>query len=264
MFDLIDESGEELENFGYKKKRMSKYGISSLSLKIDEDKKAKKWGMKQGEYYILNCPNFYSFGIECYFYITTLLRKKLRELIKKEKAGKSKVLVVGLGNPDIVSDRLGKEVFDQMEINPLSKKSRVIKFCPNIFFLTGIDTMKMVKMIVDEFKIKLVLIIDSLTTQNINRLGSSFQITTSGITPGSGLNRFGKMIDKKTIGASCISIGVPFMIFSNNATENFAEEKVLTLKDARENVETCGYIIANAISEAIKWIIIFWYLFFWF
>lgn len=251
MFDLIDESGKDLENFGYQIKKMPKFEISSLSLKIDREEKAKKLGMKQGEYYILNCPEFYNFGIECYYYITTLIRKKLKELLRKEKTGKGKVLVVGLGNPDIISDRLGKAVFDQMEINPLSKKSRVIKFCPNIFFLTGIDTMKMVKMIVEEFNIKMVLIIDSLTTQNINRLGSSFQITTAGITPGSGLNRFGKVIDKKTIGTSCISIGVPFMTLSKNG------EKILTLKDARENIETCGYIIANAIIEAIKWTTIF-------
>ena len=71
------------------------------------------------------------------------------------------------------------------------------------------------------------------------------------MTPGSGVNRFGKAINKKTIGANCISIGVPFMIFASSLT-NFKKDVILSPKDIKENVERAGFIIAKAITEVIK------------
>lgn len=253
MFDLIDECGKDLKEYGYRVKTLDKFGTSEAFLIIDSDEKSKKLNMSKGEYYIINCPFLYDFGVDAFYYLSNLLAKRLKQILSKNKIKKkSRVLIVGLGNPDISSDRLGKEVFDNIEINPLNKKNRIFKFCPNIFFSTGIDTSEMINMFIKSLNIDFCIIIDSLTTSNISRLGTSFQITTSGMTPGSGVNRFGKKIDAKSTGIPCFSIGVPFMIYASALNPSVENEIILCPKDTRENISNAGFIIAKAISEVLK------------
>ena len=259
MFDLIDESGSDLKKYGYTIKNLNKFGISEASLKVDSKEKSERIGLEMGEYYIFNSPLVYDYGMENMTFLISLMSKRLKEMVNNFSLKKSKILIVGLGNPDISADRLGKEVFDNIEINPLKIKN-IYKFCPNIYFSTGIDTLEMVKMFVKELNIDLLIIVDSLSTSSLERLGTSFQISNAGMTPGSGVNRFGKRICKQSVGAYCISIGVPFMIFSGSLTKNDDFEVVLTPKDVRENVKDAGFIISKVISEVIKWTIFCLYL----
>lgn len=253
MFDLIDESGQDLKRFGYTVRQLEQYGVSVATLKVENDEISQKVGLDRGEYFIYNSPFIHEIGFENASYLISLLSTRLKKVFKSLKiTNKSKILIVGLGNPDIDADKLGKMVFDEIEINPLNKGNRVFKFCPNIFFSTGIDTLTMVKMFACHLKIDCVIIVDSLTTSSMERLGKSFQITTSGMTPGSGVNRFGSRINKKSIAAECISIGVPFMIFSSSLNDDKEFEMILAPKDIKENVERAGFIIGKAIMEAIK------------
>lgn len=251
MFDLIDESGQDLKRFGYAVKELEKFDMSIAYLKIDSVYKSQKLGLQKGEYYIINSPQLYENSFENDEYLAGQIADKLKLLINKISS-KDRVLIVGLGNPEIDADKLGKVVFDNIEIQPLKKDNNIFKFCPNIFFLTGIDTFEVIKMLTKSLKIHLVIIIDSLTTSSLSRLGTSFQITTSGLTPGSGVNRFGRRIDRKSIGANCISIGVPFMIFSSDINDKNKKEVILSPKDIKENVERAGFIIAKAIEEVLK------------
>jgi spore protease len=251
MFDLIDECGQDLKVFGYKEKKLDKFLTSECFLKIDSNSKSQKLGMKKGEYYILNSPHLYDFGIECYIFTVQRIVKQLKKLFKEIGVRKnSKILIVGLGNPDIVSDRLGKEVFDKIEINALSKSNKIFKFCPNIYFSTGINTTDMIKMFVRNLRVDFCIIVDSLTTSQISRLGTSFQITSSGITPGSGVNRFGSAINFDSIKVKCLSIGVPFMIYASSFDKN--SNILLAPKDIKENIADAGFIIAKALNEVLK------------
>lgn len=253
MFDLIDECGKDLKQYGYKVKKLDRYSSSLAYLSVDDKKKSKSLSMSLGDYYILNCPYLYDYGIECIYYISGEIRKIIKKIFLKEKVKKtSKILIVGLGNPDIPSDRLGKEVFDNVEINVLNKNNKIFKFCPNIFFSTGINTTEMINMFIKNLSIDFCIIIDSLTTSKISRLGTSFQITTAGMTPGSGVNRFGKTIDKDSTGIPCFSIGVPFMIFASSLNSDIKQEIILAPKDIKENVVNAGLIISRALNEVLK------------
>lgn len=253
MFDLIDECGQDLKQFGYTVKELGRYGITLASLHIENQKDSQRLGLEKGDYYIFSSPFFNELGLENCCFLSQILADKLKEIfVKFEIKRDDKILFIGLGNPDIDSDKLGKVVFDNLNINPLKKDNNFYKFCPNIFFSTGIDTLLMIKMLVKELKIDLVIIVDSLTTSQVARLGRSFQVTTSGMTPGSGVNRFGNRICKETVGAHCISIGVPFMIFSSALNGDKKFDTILSPKDIKENVDSAGIIIAKALSEVIQ------------
>ena len=261
MFDLIDESGQDLKRYGYAVKQLENFDMSIAYMQVDSIYKSQKLGLGKGEYYIINSPSLYGNSFDNDHFLIKQISSKLKLLFSSfSVTHNDKILIVGIGNPDIDADKLGKVVFDNVEVDALNKNNRIFKICPNIFFSTGIETFDLVKMLVKGLKANLVIIIDSLTTSSLSRLGTSFQITTSGLTPGSGVNRFGKRINSQSIGAKCISIGVPFMIFSGSINSESPVEVVLSPKDIKENVERAGFIIAKAIEEVLKWTYFFWFL----
>lgn len=77
---------------------------------------------------------------------------------------------------------------------------------------TGIETSKIIKSLIKEIKATKVIIVDSLKTNNMNRLGKTIQITDQGIFPGSGINNNRKEISKKTVGCDVIAIGIPTVL----------------------------------------------------
>ena len=241
MFDLIDECGKDLKAYGYKVTKCRHYGAFVASLEIESEEKSKKLGLAKGDYYILNSPFLHQLGQENEVYLSEKIYQKLKRILKSlGYKHKDRVLIACLGNFDIEADRLGKEVFDN-----------IFKFCPNIFYYTGIETADVIKMLTKELKIKLVVIVDALTTSSLSRLGTSFQISSAGMTPGSGVNRFGKAIDQNFLGAKCLSIGVPFMI-SAKAIQKGENDVILVPKDVKENVERSGKVIADALWRALK------------
>ncbi|MBO5394523.1 MAG: GPR endopeptidase [Clostridia bacterium] len=251
MFDLIDESGADLKRCGYRIKEAGRYGIAVASLFVDSIEKETGLGLKMGDYYILSSPFLHQLGEENEAYLASLLGRRLKNLLKKSRITKtSNILLACLGNFDIEADRLGKEVFDRVEISTTKKHNHLFKICPNIFLYTGIETACIIKMLVKELKIRCVVIIDSLTMSSLARLGTSFQLSNAGMTPGSGVNRFGKAIDEKDVGCSCISIGVPFMISSLSLAKSQID-LFLAPKDVKEDIARAGRVIATAINEVL-------------
>lgn len=249
MRDLIDECGQDLTLLGYKCKEDNSFGIQICSMKIDSKEKSKKVGFEEGEYYILNSSEIPYGERECLEYVSKQVCKILKTLLKASSISKkSNVLIVGLGNPNILADSLGPKVLENVHILTYKHKTIVYKFAPNIFTNTGINAFEVVGMLAVWLDIDGVIIIDSLATECIGRVGCSIQINTAGITPGSAVNNYGKKIGRDTLGIPCISIGVPLMFFG----DNLGKDILLTPKDIHQNVEDLAQVIGSAINDAIK------------
>ena len=80
--------------------------------------------------------------------------------------------------------------------------------------VTGIDSFDIIKNIVDEIKPDFVIAIDSLCAIDIQRLNKTIQITTSGITPGSGIGNTRNELSFNTLKTKVIAIGVPTVVDS--------------------------------------------------
>ena len=251
MFDLIDESGEDLKRMGYKVKEVGKSGVYLASLCVENDQKSKKLSLPKGQYFLINAPLFQGDKEEGDF-LSHLIEDRLKVLFENLNIDKrKKILIVGLGNPEILSDCLGKFVVDNIYFDPMKKENNVFKFCPNIFFSTGINTFDMVAILVKGLEIDSVIVIDSLATHSLERLGKSFQLSSAGMTPGSGVNRLGKRICRESIGVPCISVGVPFMVYAS-AVGKEDSTLLLTPKDIHENVKSVAKVVASAINNLLE------------
>lgn len=249
MRDLIDECGQDLSKLGYRCKDEGQFGLKVCSMIVDTKEKSEEFGFEEGEYIILNCEEL-PYGEEnCLVYVSKHIQKVIKTLLRKSSVNnKAKFLVVGLGNPNILADSLGIKVLEQIRIKTYKNSTNVFKFAPNIFTNTGINAYEVVNMLSVWLDIDCVIVIDSLATSSIDRLGCSIQLNTAGITPGSALNNFGKEISRNTLGVPCISIGVPLMFFGDELGRG---DLLLTPKDIHQNVEDVALVIGNAISETI-------------
>lgn len=77
---------------------------------------------------------------------------------------------------------------------------------------TGIETIEVVRGIVDNIKPKLVIAIDSLCSKNIDRINKSIQISDTGIVPGGGVGNRQEELSERTLGIPVIGVGIPTVL----------------------------------------------------
>lgn len=151
-------------------------------------------------------------------------------------------LIIGLGNPKIISDALGSKTLENIIVtrhmyllNNVDKKYRNVAILePNVMGVTGIDSFEIIKNTIEEIKPDFVIAIDSLCAADIRRLNKTIQITSSGITPGSGIGNTRCELSFDTLGINIIAIGVPTVVEASvivSDTVKYLLEKINYLKN---------------------------------
>ncbi len=169
-----------------------------------------KYGKEAGNYITIECYSDHN--------NEEVLAKYLKKILRKNGFNShSKVLVVGLGNDSYLSDALGPKVVKEVNVtshlSQMNKKTTSVScFIPGVMGVTGLESSAMIKSIIDRFKIDVVVVIDSLATRNISRLYKTYQLTDTGINPGSGVNNKRMGINKNIMKIPVIAIGVATVV----------------------------------------------------
>ena len=153
-----------------------------------------------------------------------VLQKELKNIIDEHIALEDDILVVGLGNLYVTPDSLGPKVINEIDVTRhiikympeyIDKDTRpVTAISPGVLGTTGIETLEILKGIVDNIKPKMLIVIDALASRNIERISSSIQISDTGIVPGAGVGNTRMEISKNTLGIPVIAIGIPTVVES--------------------------------------------------
>ena len=158
------------------------------------------------------------------------LTRKFAKALKKmmnalEIKLEDKCLIIGLGNPNSTPDALGPcivaeilvtaHLFNLASLIVHQRYRNVAALAPGVTSETGIETFKMIEALVKKTKPDFLIVIDALVAKSLKRLNHVIQLTTSGITPGSGLGGGDKGINQKTLGLPVIAIGVPTVVGAN-------------------------------------------------
>lgn len=129
----------------------------------------------------------------------------------------------------VTPDSLGPKVVNDIEVTRhiinylpqyVEEGTRMVSaISPGVLGTTGIETMEIVKGIVDNINPKLVIVIDALASRSIERISSTVQLSDTGIVPGAGVGNARNEISINTLGIPVIAIGIPTVvdIFSCNA-----------------------------------------------
>ena len=87
--------------------------------------------------------------------------------------------------------------------------------------VTGIKSQEVLSALNDGIKPSAIIVIDSLATTSVNRLGTSFQMSTAGIVPASGVGQRKPPMNKDVFGVPTISIGVPLVLTMQGVIRDF-------------------------------------------
>lgn len=156
------------------------------------------------------------------------LKDELIDILGTDKT--KKTLVIGLGNWNITSDALGpKAVSKTLVTRHIFKNynkeydddfTEVAGLSPGVMGITGIETSEIVKSIVDMIKPDRVIAIDALASRKMERVNSTIQISTAGISPGGGVGNKRKELNKDYLGVDVIAIGVPTVVDAATLTSD--------------------------------------------
>lgn len=182
--------------------------------------------------------------------------KKLGDCLHSYLRGAETVLVVGLGNPDLTADALGSRVFKRLNVNRhlCDDGKRLCALTPNVLGMTGIESFDIIYAVTKRISPDAVIAVDALTAAASSRIASAFQVTDSGITPGSGVQNHRVRLDSSSLGVPVVSVGVPLVVYASTiANERCGDgdagrDMIVTPKDIDVLVEDCAKIIAGAIN----------------
>ena len=169
-----------------------------------------------------------------------------------------KALVVGMGNSEIASDRLGTaslsfipatahlSVHEDFHILGLREISVISS---GITGKTGIESSNMVICLARETKADFIIAVDSLACSERNRLCRTIQLTDTGISPGSGVGNNRKRLDKEVCGIPVIAVGVPTVI---DYGEDDGEKLMVTPRNIDAYIRNLSETIGIGISMALN------------
>lgn len=196
--------------------------IKISRVKITNEKGAEAIGKPIGNYITIDIKKLKIADNEEIQKASETVTSELQTLINKHIDKKGDILIVGLGNTYVTPDSLGPKVVKDMDITRhllkyapeyIDPETRpVTAIAPGVLGTTGIETMEIIKGIVDNIKPKLIIVIDSLSSKSIERISSTVQIADTGIVPGAGVGNARNEVSEKTLGIPVIAIGVPMVV----------------------------------------------------
>lgn len=156
---------------------------------------------------------------------TNLLASYINELLPSSAHS---FLIVGLGNANMTADALGPLTIEKMA--QLGMASHTSMIVPGVFAQTGMESCEIIQGIVQQTSPDCIITIDALAARSAFRLGTTVQLTDTGIRPGSGVGNARKGITKENMKIPVIAIGIPTVVSA-----------AAIVSDAMDSLKQIGY-----------------------
>lgn len=218
--------------------------IRTTVVRIETENGAKTMGRPQGVYITIEAPNMSVPDEDYHREISKALAHHIKSLLPESED--LHVLVVGLGNRDITPDALGPEVVANLHITRHIIKEYGVQgmgeehvpsisgIVPGVMAQTGMETLEIIKGVVEETKPDVIVAIDALAARSVRRLNRTIQITDTGINPGSGVGNYRNGLSKEALGVKVIGIGVPTVVDAATIVHDSMAHLLDTLEEAEQ------------------------------
>lgn len=156
---------------------------------------------------------------------TNLLASYINELLPSSAHS---FLIVGLGNANMTADALGPLTIEKMAQSGMASYTSMI--VPGVFAQTGMESCEIIQGIVQQTSPDCIITVDALAARSAFRLGTTVQLTDTGIRPGSGVGNARKGITKENMKIPVIAIGIPTVVSA-----------AAIVSDAMDSLKQIGY-----------------------
>ncbi|MBC7075117.1 MAG: GPR endopeptidase [Syntrophomonadaceae bacterium] len=213
--------------------KMEKIKITTITIKDQQG--AHMMGRPIGSYVTIESPPLKINDPYVKDEIIDAMEKNMNFLFNSRLKTDDTVLLVGLGNWRATADSLGPKF---IEYSPITRHYHhyapealvegmrpVCGIAPGVLGITGLETFEVVEGIVNKIKPALLIVVDALAAQNVERIGTTIQMSNTGIQPGAGIGNARKALVEEKLGIPVIAIGCPTIVnasvIANQAIQKF-------------------------------------------
>ncbi len=180
---------------------------------IEDQEGAEALGREMGRYLTLETEKTYEIGEPAFEEIAGILAERLHTMLGEKK----RVLILGIGNPNITPDSLGAKTVERLMVtrplSPLPKHYTAVSAATApVYGISGIESAEMAQGLTRVLQPEAVILIDAMATGTLERLCKTIQLADSGLTPGGGVDNARKEISAATLGVPVFSIGMPTVV----------------------------------------------------
>ncbi len=266
------EEDVEIRGVSVEERYDEKHDIRITKVCIESENGAKAMGKPVGVYITLEAPKLSDPDKDYHREVSETLAIYLQELLGTDQ--ERSVLIVGLGNREVTPDALGPEVVGNLRITrhvvkeygkAAFEKERVHMvsgIVPGVMAQTGMETLEIIRGVVEETRPDVVVAVDALAARSSKRLNRTIQISDAGIHPGSGVGNHRHSLTRETIGVPVIAIGVPTVVDAativydavrdRNAVPPGLNTMFVTPKDIDETIRHLSFTISEALNIALS------------
>ena len=191
-----------------------------------------------------------------------VVTKELKKIIDIHTDKQGDILVVGLGNIYVTPDALGPKVINEIDVTRhiikylpqyVDEGTRPVSaISPGVLGTTGLETVEILKGIVDNIHPKLLIVIDALASRSIDRISSTIQISDTGIVPGAGVGNTRQEISQTTLGIPVIALGIPTVVELATLVSDGIDIFIDRLQEKAESNEYLNKLQQNDKYEEVK------------
>lgn len=249
-------AGELTEKQGLIASHEQLQGLELMAVDIINENGSRTLGKPMGKYFTLDLPRRFERGAE-QFEAAALA---VGDLICRSSRKRDQVLVAALGNPDITPDALGSLAASSIIVTRHLKSQSPADFAafsslalsrPGVLGTSGIESAQQIKLLCNLLSPDLVIVIDALAGADMDRLCRCVQISTAGLSPGSGVGNDRQELSFHTLGIPVVSIGIPTVIDAGLIGGEGFSGLFVTPRSIDTQVRAGARVIAYGINLAI-------------
>ena len=273
--DMERTSGVQRSGEGVTVEKQQHGSMETVLVHITTAAAAERFGKSPGTYWTLTHPELSRLEPEERMDAAHLVSDALLSMLPRQ----GDVLVLGLGNRRMTADALGTHAVEGILVTRHMKEPKLRGVCalsPGVMGVTGIETAELAVSLAERLHPSAVIVIDALAAMETGHVGTTVQVTDTGICPGGGVGNHRMGISRDTLHVPVIAIGIPMVVYATTIVrdalrELFADEKdpatadlmaeqlagqledslVVTPRNIDEMVQGLGDLLALSVNAAL-------------
>lgn len=236
--------------------------IKVSRVKITNSKGEEALGKPIGTYVTIDVKKLKMAGEEEIQKTSEVLTDELKKIVEMHVNNQEDILIVGLGNIYVTPDALGPKVINEIDVTRhiikylpqyVEEGTRPVSaISPGVLGTTGIETVEILKGIVENIHPKLLIVIDALASRSIERISSTIQISDTGIVPGAGVGNTREEISEKSLRIPVVAIGIPTVVELATLVSDGIDIFIDRLQEKAESNEYLNKLQQNDKYEEVK------------
>lgn len=222
-----ESAGETTRLPGVKAREHTSKGITTTVVEILDQRGVRALEKPQGTYVTIELERNILRDPVGFHRAAAKLGKELAAMIPKTGS----VLVVGLGNEAVTPDAIGPQSLSHLVVtrhlgSRFPQLRPVSAIAPGVLGMTGLESVEIVRGVVERSKPSCVIVVDALAARKMERLCCTVQLADTGITPGSGVGNSRACFDRETLGVPVVAVGVPTVVTVSTLLEDVLSENM--------------------------------------